>query len=126
LDLSFCTARRQEDRLVDAEAAVRPSAQVFHDFRLDFALGQIQGEDGFLPDLQQSLHIKFRQLQEDSIRTDRWRYAEWRAISDGSVTARELYDPKETRNLAALADHCDTIDKRASRLPKSFAPAQRE
>ena len=60
-----------------------------------------------------------------SIRTDQWRYTEWRAIADGIVIARELYDhendPKEPRNLAANPDHRDTVNKLASRLAKSVA-----
>jgi iduronate 2-sulfatase len=39
-----------------------------------------------------------------SVRTDRWRYTEWRALDDGGVRARELYDhqadPEETLNVA--------------------------
>lgn len=62
-----------------------------------------------------------------SIRTDQWRYTEWRSIADRSVIARELYDhendPKETRNLAAVPDHQATVDRLASRLAESFAPA---
>ena len=64
-----------------------------------------------------------------SIRTDQWRYTEWRAIAGGSVIARELYDhqsdPKETRNLAAVPDHGDTVDKLASRLAEFCAPQPR-
>lgn len=39
-----------------------------------------------------------------SMRTDRYRYTEWRSLDDGHVIARELYDhqedPLETRNVA--------------------------
>jgi len=39
-----------------------------------------------------------------SMRTERWRYTEWRSIRDSRVLARELYDheadPLETRNVA--------------------------
>lgn len=65
-----------------------------------------------------------------SIRTDRWRYTQWRAIADDSVIAQELYDheddPKETRNLAVLPDHQDIVEKLASALAESFKPAQRK
>ena len=40
----------------------------------------------------------------NSVRTDRWRYVEWRELKDGALVARELYDhtkdPQETRNVA--------------------------
>ncbi len=55
-----------------------------------------------------------------SIRTQRWRYTQWESIADRTVTARELYDhqndPKETRNLAGLADYQSTIAELANRL----------
>jgi len=39
----------------------------------------------------------------NSIRTDRWRYVEWRGLKDGELVARELYDherdPQETDNV---------------------------
>jgi len=41
----------------------------------------------------------------NSVRTDHWRYVEWRRLSDGELVARELYDhdadAQETRNVAA-------------------------
>ncbi|NQV23657.1 MAG: sulfatase [Rhodopirellula sp.] len=59
-----------------------------------------------------------------SMRTDRWRYTEWRAISDGSVMAQELYDhdndSKETRNVAAIAEFEEVVQQLASRLAESF------
>jgi iduronate 2-sulfatase len=55
-----------------------------------------------------------------SIRTDRWRYTEWRSIADGSVVGRELYDhandPNETLNVAAVEEHRDTVDQLTRRL----------
>ncbi|MBN2295689.1 MAG: sulfatase [Pirellulales bacterium] len=60
-----------------------------------------------------------------SIRTDRWRYTEWRAIDDGNVIARELYDHKndtlETRNLAAVADYRDIVTALSDRLARVFS-----
>ncbi len=48
----------------------------------------------------------------ESIRTERWRYSEWRN-KDGGVTGRTLFDhhsdPQELRNLAALPDHEDVV-----------------
>ncbi len=59
-----------------------------------------------------------------SLRTDRWRYTEWRSIQDGNVIARELYDhqtdPKETRNVAADERHQSTITKLSSQLADVF------
>ena len=43
-----------------------------------------------------------------AIRTDRYRYVEWRNVKTQSVQARELYDhqvdPHEMKNLAELAN----------------------
>lgn len=56
-----------------------------------------------------------------SVRTERWRYTEWRAIEGGEVMARELYDhagdPGETRNLAGQepgieAEHSSLLQAR--------------
>ncbi len=55
-----------------------------------------------------------------SMRTDRYRYAEWRDVADGHVQARELYDhredPAETVNLADHPEHAATIKQLASQL----------
>lgn len=55
-----------------------------------------------------------------SLRTDRYRYTEWRDARRGDVTARELYDhahdPAETVNLAAQPEHSATIEKLAAEL----------
>lgn len=60
-----------------------------------------------------------------SIRTDRWRYTEWRAIADGAILARELYDhtndPNETINVAEK--HPADIAKLAGKLARQF-PAE--
>jgi iduronate 2-sulfatase len=59
-----------------------------------------------------------------SMRTDRWRYTEWRAITDGRVIARELYDhaedSRETKNVADLPSHRNRILKLAERLADAF------
>ena len=59
-----------------------------------------------------------------SMRTDRWRYTEWRAISDGKILARELYDhdadPKETSNLARQSDYERTASRLSTQLNLSF------
>ncbi len=64
-----------------------------------------------------------------SMRTDRWRYTEWRSIEDGNVIAGELYDhvndPKETRNLINDPSLQDVITQLASQLAESF-PAEHD
>jgi iduronate 2-sulfatase len=64
-----------------------------------------------------------------SMRTARWRYTEWRGITDCSVIARELYDhqtdPRETTNIAALANHQDTIKRLARRLDEMVSQSSR-
>ena len=58
-----------------------------------------------------------------SMRTDRWRYTEWRDVKSGKVLARELYDhnadPRETANLAGLTEH----EAAVKRLAKQMAAA---
>ena len=55
-----------------------------------------------------------------SMRTDRYRYAEWRNVKDGHVRALELYDhvedPAETVNLAHRPEHAAKIKQLASQL----------
>lgn len=62
-----------------------------------------------------------------SVRTDHWRYTEWRSIDNGKVMARELYDHKkdkdETRNLADDSSQSATIKQLSKRLEKPFGPA---
>ncbi|MCB1224411.1 MAG: sulfatase [Verrucomicrobiales bacterium] len=62
-----------------------------------------------------------------SVRTDRWRYTEWRDIKTGQVMDRELYDhqtdPTETRNLAADPSLGETLQTLAQRLQQPFGAA---
>jgi iduronate 2-sulfatase len=55
-----------------------------------------------------------------SMRTDRYRYTEWRKVPGGDVLARELYDhdkdPRETVNLATRAQHAATVEKLAAQM----------
>lgn len=64
-----------------------------------------------------------------SMRTDRWRYTEWRTIADGTVMARELYDhdadPNETINLAGQPEYKTTVSSLSARLVQSF-PGQED
>jgi iduronate 2-sulfatase len=59
-----------------------------------------------------------------SMRTEDWRYTEWRAISDGAVIARELYshknDSRENRNLASETEYRQTVLELADQLGKRF------
>jgi iduronate 2-sulfatase len=59
-----------------------------------------------------------------SIRTERWRYTEWRALADGQLVARELYDhdsdPLETRNLAGQTELTETMAPLAAQLAEQF------
>lgn len=55
-----------------------------------------------------------------AMRTERYRYVEWRSVSDGSVMALELYDhqedPRETQNLAASAGQQMLLKQLADQL----------
>ncbi|MEM7601773.1 MAG: sulfatase [Verrucomicrobiota bacterium] len=57
-----------------------------------------------------------------SARTDRWRYTEWRDISDGSIMARELYDHStDTGESLNVADtHPQVIAKHSKILRDQF------
>ncbi len=58
-----------------------------------------------------------------SMRVDRYRYTEWREFKTGEILARELYDhasdPRETVNLAGLAEHADTVATLSNQLAKT-------
>ena len=60
------------------------------------------------------------QVMGYSIRSERFRYTEWRDFESGKVQERELYDHQndhaETRNLAGESKHADTIAKLAGQL----------
>ena len=55
-----------------------------------------------------------------AIRTDRYRYVEWRTRGGGEVVARELYDhrtdPDEDVNVAGDAANEEVVEKLAERL----------
>ena len=55
-----------------------------------------------------------------SVRTDRYRYTEWREFSDDSVIARELYDHRtdsdETQNLAARRENAELIQQLSAEI----------
>jgi iduronate 2-sulfatase len=58
-------------------------------------------------------------LLGQAVRTDRWRYVEWRK-ADGTAVARELYDmendPQETVNVADRRDKSDVVNEHAALL----------
>lgn len=62
-----------------------------------------------------------------TIRTDRYRYVEWRLDSDKSVVARELYDhsvdPNEAINLADDPAHRSALEEMSSRLAAGWKAA---
>jgi len=62
-----------------------------------------------------------------AVRTDRYRYVEWREWKSGAVRGRELYDYQldsaETENLADQREHADLIRNLAERLA-ALGPAR--
>jgi iduronate 2-sulfatase len=63
-----------------------------------------------------------------SVRTDRFRYTEWRDWKSGVTVARELYDhlsdPDETKNFAGEAAYSEDM-KECARILESFHPLAR-
>jgi iduronate 2-sulfatase len=61
-----------------------------------------------------------------SLRTDRYRYTEWRDVAGSSVLARELYDheldPDETVNLAGESKHGELIEQLSAQLSATAPP----
>lgn len=59
-----------------------------------------------------------------SVRTDRYRYTEWRAFQTGEVVARELYDhqgdPLETRNVVATPPDQAAFEEAVKLLRREF------
>lgn len=62
-----------------------------------------------------------------SVRTDRYRYVEWREWEANKVVARELYDhnedPNETRNVAALPDYVRAVSHLSRLLERGWREA---
>lgn len=61
-----------------------------------------------------------------SVRTDRWRYTQWRSIQGGEILAQELYDqehdPQETRNVAEEFAFAEILASHATRIDRQFGP----
>lgn len=64
-----------------------------------------------------------------SVRTDRYRYVEWRRIDSGDLAGRELYDhdtdPKEKVNLADDPESHEIMARLAAMLPQMRADGER-
>ena len=62
-----------------------------------------------------------------ALRTDRYRYVEWRDWKSKEVVARELYDhrsdPDESYNLAAESKHAITVQELAEMLEHGWRSA---
>lgn len=62
-----------------------------------------------------------------AVRTERYRYVEWRAWKSGEVVGRELYDyqtdPVETENLAGRPEHAALVKQLAARIA-ALGPAK--
>jgi len=57
-----------------------------------------------------------------SIRTNNWRYTEWRDPK-GNLVGKELYDDTESKNLAADTTHSETVKQLAARLTAGWKAA---
>ena len=62
-----------------------------------------------------------------AVRTNRYRYVEWRDWKTEEIVARELYDhendPREMRNVAKLERNRETIDRLARVLSAGWKKA---
>lgn len=62
-----------------------------------------------------------------SIRTERYRYTEWRDFATGAVKARELYDhqedPGETQNVSYRDRYADRVQRLSKLLEKTIQPS---
>ncbi len=72
-------------------------------------------------------NVKGEQILGRSIRTDRWRYVEWKKVATGEITARELYDhkydPGETVNIASRIEHQDQVARLSKMLNSGWRKA---
>ncbi|MCB1228441.1 MAG: hypothetical protein KDK99_21720, partial [Verrucomicrobiales bacterium] len=63
---------------------------------------------------------KLPQSMGYTIRTEHWRYTEWRDFNTGEVQARELYDhdrdPGETTNVADAESNAAVVTRMAAEL----------
>jgi iduronate 2-sulfatase len=72
-------------------------------------------------------HRKHGDVMGYAVRTDRYRYVEWREWATKKVVARELYDhqgdPKEMVNVAARKEHEATVTKLSKLLDAGWQAA---
>ncbi len=68
------------------------------------------------------------QVMGYSMRTQRYRYTQWRDFKTGEIQASELYDhdhdPQETVNLAGQPEHAETIVSLSKQLAQTHAQRQ--
>ncbi len=85
------------------------------------------GSDGALTQTTRPSYPRGKppELMGYSLRTDRYRYVEWRKFGKTDVVARELYDhehdPLETRNLAGQTAQASTVKLLAEQLTRKLA-----
>ena len=64
-----------------------------------------------------------------SVRTDRYRYTEWRRLGSTEITAQELYDhetdPDENVNVAGAAENRAVVEQHSALLKKGFGTIAR-
>jgi iduronate 2-sulfatase len=67
---------------------------------------------------------KLPKMMGYSIRTDRYRYTEWRDFATGAVKARELYnhreDPDETQNVISKTAYAEDVQRLAALLKETL------
>jgi arylsulfatase A-like enzyme len=74
-----------------------------------------------------SQYPRQKEIMGYSMRTDRYRYTEWRMRDGSKVVARELYDhetdPHETVNLAGVPEHAARVKELSERLSAGWRVA---
>lgn len=80
-------------------------------------------------DFKRNRHKGHGDIMGYAVRTDRYRYVEWREWETGNVVARELYDhaqdEDEMRNLAAEPEYRGLVEKHARLLKAGWKAAQK-
>lgn len=73
---------------------------------------------------------KLPEIMGYSMRTDRYRYTEWRNFASGKIEARELYDHKtnsgETKNIAGRDEQKAIVEKLGARLDELVTTIPRD
>jgi hypothetical protein len=75
-----------------------------------------------------SQYPRGRNIMGYSVRTDRWRYTEWRNHKSDEVVARELYDhasdPFAHTNVVDKAEHLPLVNGLAAKLRSGWKTAR--